>query len=346
MQAVAKVKREVGVEVIEVEPDPIPVDGALLRMKSASICGSDLGFYNFTAAFQKFARIPVIMGHEFAGEIEAVGKEVKGFNPGDRVVSESVVYCGFCRHCMRGKTNICKNFTLFGMHRNGGFAEKVSVDPRLLHRIPEGVSFLEAGIVEPLTVAINGIGQIRDIGLDQTAVVVGPGPIGLLSAEVLRLRGVGDITVVGVGADGHRLKLASEKLGYKTINWEAENATEAVYSRTDGYGADFVVVTAASASALKSAMPLVSKGGQLVLLGIIPDEVSLALADMVRKEVSILGSYAARGVHYEQALAVLREKKVRANEIVTDTFRLDQAKEAFQVALSKSGCKVQFHAND
>jgi len=343
MKAVAKTKREAGIEVIETRPDPISDDGVQLSMRSASICGSDLGFYKFTAAFQSFAKIPVIMGHEFAGEVKQIGKNVRGFAPGDRVVSESVIYCGSCRYCRSGMTNICKNFTVFGMQRNGGFSEEVSVYPNLLHRVPDAVSFQEAGIVEPLTVAINGTEQIPEIGVGKSAIVVGPGPIGLLSAEVLRLRGVTDITVMGLSVDRSRLELAA-KLGFRAMDWEKENPRESLMSVTDGYGADIIVVTSASSQGLKSALPLVAKGGQVVLVGIIPEEVSLPVADLVRRQVAVLGSYGSRWEHYEQAIAVLAQHKVRAESIITHKFALDEADEAFEAAMSKVGCKVQFRA--
>ncbi len=342
MKAVAKVKREPGLEVIETEPDSIGNGEILLHMKAASICGSDLGFYNFTAAYQKFAKVPVIMGHEFAGEIAAVGKEVSDFHLGERVVCESIISCGRCRYCRMGVTNICQNFTVFGMHRNGAFAEYVSVSPRLLHRLPESISFLEAGVVEPLSVVINGIDDVATVSEGQKAVVIGPGPLGLFSAEVLKWKGVSEITVVGINIDEYRLEVTRNKLGYRTINWEKENAEEIVRSITDGYGADIVVVTAGAPSALRSAVPLVSKGGQLLILGIFPDEVPLPVSEFVRRQVSVLGSYASRWVHYEQAIALLKAKKVNAGAIVTHRFPLESAHEAFEMAKAKTGCKVQF----
>jgi L-iditol 2-dehydrogenase len=342
LKAVAKVKREPGLEVIDAEPDKINDDEVLLHMKSASICGSDLGFYNFTAAYQKFAKVPVIMGHEFAGEVSAVGTGVSDFSVGERVVCESIINCGKCRYCRMGITNICQNFTVFGMHRNGAFAEYVSVSPRLLHKIPESVSYLEAGVVEPLSVVINAIDDVATVSEGQKAVVVGPGPLGLFSAEVLKWKGVSDIAVIGIDIDEYRLEVTRNRLGYRTINSEKENAEEIVKSMTDGYGADIVVVTAGAVPALRSAVPLVSKGGQLLVLGIFPEEVPLPVSDFVRRQVSLMGSYASRWVHYEQAIALLKSKKVNAEVIVTHKFPLERAHEAFEMAKAKTGCKIQF----
>ena len=311
-------------------------------MKSASICGSDLGFYNFTPAYQRFAKVPVVMGHEFAGEVTKIGKNVKGFSEGDRVSAESVIYCGVCKHCKSGLTNICQNFTVFGMQRNGGFSEYVTLDPKFLHRLPSEVSFVEAGIIEPLSVIVNSLDDVAEVKVGGSAAVIGPGPLGLFSAEVLRSKGVEDILIVGVGIDSFRLGIARNRLGYEVLNSEETNPEEEVRRRTDGYGCDVVVVTAGSPAALRSAIPLTSKGGQIIVIGIFPEDVSIAASDIVRRQIALKGSYGSSWKHYEQAISMLRLNKIRAEEIVTHRFSLDQANEAFQMAKSKTGCKIQF----
>jgi L-iditol 2-dehydrogenase len=345
LKAVAKTRREPGLEIIEVESDKIGNTEVLLRMRSASICGSDLGFYNYTAAYQKFAKVPTIMGHEFAGEISEVGRDVKDFGPGDRVSAESVLYCGKCKFCRSGQTNICQNFTVFGMHRNGGFAEYVSVDQRYLHRIPPDVTFLEAGVVEPLSVVVNALEDVAaPVRAGDNACVIGPGPLGLFSAELLRSKGVRDILVVGIGIDEFRLELARDKLGQITLNSEESDLIEKKNSMTDGYGFDSIIVSAGSPAALKSAVSLASKGGQIIVLGIFPEEVPIAVSDLVRRQVSLRGSYGSAWKHYEEAIRLLKHKTVRADSIVSHQFSLEQGDEAFQMAKAKTGSKVQFKA--
>ena len=344
MKAIAKVRRERGIEVIDVPPDKITDNEVLVKMRSASVCGSDLGLYDFSSPYQKFTKVPIILGHEFSGEIVELGKKVSGYTIGQRVSSESVIYCDECRFCKIGMTNICQNFEVFGVHKNGGFAEFVSVDPKLLHNIPHEITCLEAGIVEPLSIAVNAVDDIADVRSGQCVSIIGPGPIGLLCAEVLSLKGVNNIFVLGLGVDTLRLEIARDKLGYRTINVEQEDPQETIMDATKGYGCELVIVAAGAAAALRSGLSLVSKGGQVVVLAIFPEEVPIPLTDLVRRQVSVTGSYASRWIHYEQAISLLRKKKVRADAIVTHRFELDQAERAFEIARSKVGCKVQFYA--
>jgi L-iditol 2-dehydrogenase len=342
MKAIAKTKREPGIEVIDAPEEVFTDDQVLLKMRSASICGSDLGFYDFLPSYQRFAKIPVIMGHEFAGEIARIGKNVSGFTEGERVSCESVLYCGKCKYCRSGMTNICQNFTVFGMQRNGGFAEYVAVDPKFLHKIPSGVSFLQAGVIEPLSVVVNALDDVGNSRLGQFAAIIGPGPLGLLSAEVLKARGISRQLVIGVSVDSIRLEIARNKLGLDAINSDETNPADAQKSMTEGYGFDIVVVAAGAPAALKSASTLVAKGGQIIIIGIPHEEVPIQAADLVRKQVSMKGSYGSSWKHYEIAISLLLEGKTRVEEIVTHRFHLEEADEAFETARSKAGCKVQF----
>jgi L-iditol 2-dehydrogenase len=343
MKAVAKTRREPGLDIIDTDPDKINENEILLRMRSASVCGSDLGFYNYTPAYQKFAKVPTIMGHEFAGEIAEVGSAVTEFSAGDRVSVESVLYCGKCKFCRRGETNICQNFTVFGMHRNGAFAEYVSVDQKYLHRLPNEVSMLEAGVAEPLSVIVNAFEDVSaPIRSDSTACIIGPGPLGLFSAEILQAKGVRDLLIMGIGIDEYRLDLANKKLSYETLNTESEDPSERKNSMTDGYGFDTVIVAAGASAALRSAIPLVSKGGQVVVIGIFPEDVSIAASDLVRRQISLRGSYGSAWKHYEEAIRLLKQKLVRADVIVSHQFELERGEEAFQMAKAKTASKVQF----
>jgi len=339
MRAIIKTRPEPGVDVGEV---PVPRIGAhevLLEVKAASICGSDLGIYDYTPAYHQM-KLPVILGHEFSGRIAEVGSEVKGFDVSERVLSQSVVSCGTCSYCRDGMDNLCEDSRLFGIHRDGGFAEYVAVPFRLLHRVPERLSFEEAALVEPLSNAIHFVGDITNVKTGDLAVVLGVGPIGLLSAQLFRLGGA-EVLITGVSVDTERFKIA-ERLGLETVNVDEEDPVEIVLNGTNGEGADVAYVAVGAASAMVQALELVKKRGQVTVVGIFPGTVEVPLTRLVRREIVVKGAYDARRQNFEQAIKMMEDEAVNAADLITHKFPLEGADEAFEVAKSKVGCKVLF----
>ena len=188
MKAVVKSRPEPGVEVMDIPIPEVADDEVLIKVKAAAICGSDLGIYNYTPAYIGM-RLPVVMGHEFAGEVAETGTLVEGYTAGDRVLSESVKACGGCGFCRQGMSNLCDGSTLFGIHTDGGFAEYVAVPYKLLHRMPPGMSYEEAALVEPLSNAVHFVNDVTPFRSGDLVVVQGCGPIGLFSAQLFSLGG-------------------------------------------------------------------------------------------------------------------------------------------------------------
>ena len=231
MKAIMKTKPMLGVEVQDIpRPEPKP-DEVLIKVKSAAICGSDLGIYHYTPAYSKM-KLPVVLGHEFSGEITEKGTEVKGFKAGDRVLAESVKSCGVCSFCKSGMSNLCDQSTLFGINTDGGFAEYVTVPYKLLHRVPDAMSYDQAALVEPLSNAVHFVRDITQFRIDDYVVVQGCGPIGLFSGQLFKLGGA-RVLVTGLSVDKKRFEIA-EKLGLETLNIEEENLEDRVMADTDG----------------------------------------------------------------------------------------------------------------
>jgi L-iditol 2-dehydrogenase len=339
LKAVVKARPEPGVEVWEVN---VPVAGqgeVLVRVRVASICGSDLGIYDFTPAYSGMA-LPVVMGHEFSGVVEAVGEGVEGYAVGDRVLSRSVVSCGECRFCIAGMDNLCASSSLFGIHQDGGFAEYISVPRGLLYPIPGGMSFEEAALVEPLSNAVHFVNDLTPVEPGDLAVVLGIGPIGLFSAQLLRLAGA-EVLVTGISVDYERFKIA-EKLGLETINVDEEDPVELVMKRTSGSGADVAFVAVGAPSAVHQAVRLVRKRGHVTVVGIFPQEVPVPMTTVVRREITLAGAYDARAENFEESIDLIESGRIKAAELVTHRFSLEDAEQAFEVAKSKAGCKVLF----
>jgi len=339
LKAVVKSRPEPGVEVVDLPVPEVGVGEVLIRVRAAAICGSDLGIYYYTLAYSEM-KLPVVMGHEFAGEIAEVGSEVEGYSVGDRVLSESVKACGSCRYCLEGMSNLCEGSTLFGIHTDGGFAEYVAVPHELLHRVPEGMSFEEAAVVEPLSNALHFVKDITPISPGDLAVVQGIGPIGLFSAQLFRLAGA-RVLLTGIGVDTERFKIA-EGLGFEAVNVEEEDLVEKIMDMTGGSGADIAFVAVGAASALRQAVQLVRKRGHVTVVGIFPGDVELPMTRIVRREITLAGAYDARPVNFPESIGLLKSGAVNARDIITHRFSLDKAEEAFGVAISKKGGKVLF----
>ncbi|MCW3989592.1 MAG: alcohol dehydrogenase catalytic domain-containing protein [Candidatus Bathyarchaeota archaeon] len=339
MKAVVKARPEPGVEVREVETPATGPGDVLIRVKAASICGSDLGIYDFTPAYSGMA-LPVVMGHEFSGVVEAIGEGVGDFAVGDRVLSRSVVSCGECRFCLEGMDNLCESSSLFGIHQDGGFAEYVSVPQGLLYPIPGGMSFEEAALVEPLSNAVHFVNDLTPVEPGDLAVVLGIGPIGLFSAQLLRLAGA-EVLVTGISMDTERFKIA-DKLGLEAVNVDDVDPVELVMERTSGRGADVAFVAVGAPSAVHQAVRLVRKRGHVTIVGIFPGDVAVPMTTVVRREITLAGAYDARAENFEASIELIESGRVEAAELATHRFPLEEAERAFEVARSKAGCKVLF----
>jgi L-iditol 2-dehydrogenase len=337
-----KTKPMPGVEVREI-PRPVPREyEVLIKVRSAAICGSDLGIYHYTSAYSKM-KLPVVLGHEFSGEIIETGNDVVGFKTGDRVLSESVKACGVCEFCKQGMSNLCDASTLFGIHVDGGFAEYVTVPYKLLHRIPDNMSYDQAALVEPLSNALHFVRDITTFRIDDYVVVLGCGPIGLFSAQLFK-RGGAKVLVTGLNQDERRFQIA-EKLGIDTLNIEKKSLEDRVMKDTRGRGADIAFVAVGAPPAVKQATQIIKKRGLITVVGIFGKEVSLDMTWVVRRELMIHGAYDAKPVNFPQSIDLISRGLIDVDSVLTHKLSLDEAEKGFKVAIEKTGGKVVFNPN-
>jgi L-iditol 2-dehydrogenase len=339
LKAVVKARREPGVEVREMDAPVAGPGEVLVRVRVAAICGSDLGIYDFTPAYSGMT-LPVVMGHEFSGVAEAIGEGVKAHSVGDRVLSRSVVSCGECRFCVAGMDNLCESSSLFGIHQDGGFAEYISVPQGLLYPIPKGMSFEEAALVEPLSNAVHFVNDMTPVEPGDLAVILGIGPIGLFSAQLLRLAGA-DVLMTGIRVDTERFKIA-EKLELEAVNVDEVDPVELVMERTSWRGADVAFIAVGAPSTVHQAVRLVRKRGHVTVVGIFPGDVSVPMTTVVRREITLAGAYDARAPNFQEAISLMNSGRIKASDLATHRFPLEEAERAFEVAKSKTGCKVLF----
>ena len=338
MRAVVKeAAREGAIHVREVErPTPGPGQ-VLIEVKAASVCGSDLHIWHWEPAYQPIMKLPTVLGHEFVGLVAELGPGVDGLRLGERVVSESISTCGQCRQCRRGRTSICDSFYCLGVHGDGGMAEFALTEARLLHRLPDELPFEEATTIEPLSVATHAVVERSGIRPGDLALVFGPGPIGLLAAQVARTAGA-QVVVAGVEADQAVRLAAAEQLGLGTINLDREDVPGGLRRLTGRDRADVALECAGAGAALRTALDSVVKGGTIVLVALYPGPIELDPSWAVRRELNIHATYAANWIDFERSIAFLRSGAVDVKPLV-NTYPLDQAERAFKDALERQTLK-------
>jgi L-iditol 2-dehydrogenase len=315
-------------EVVDL-PTPTPGPGeVLVQVAACGICGSDVHGYDGSTG----RRIPpVVMGHEAAGAIAAVGPEVSGFAVGDRVTFDSTVYCGACDYCAKGEVNLCNNRQVIGVscaefRRAGAFAEYVIIPARIVYRLPEALSFAEAAMLEAVSVALHGV-RVSELEGGETALVIGAGMIGLLLLQAARVAGCSRVFVADI--DATRLKLAADLGADETVQASGAGLLQEVLRLTDGRGVDVVFEAVGRNETVTGAIDCVRKGGKVALVGNIAPEVSLPLQKVVSRQIRLQGSCASSG-EYPEAIALISSGKIRVGQLITAVAPLGDGPSWFQ----------------
>jgi L-iditol 2-dehydrogenase len=309
-------------------PAPTPAaDEVLIRVAACGICGSDVHGYDGSSG----RRIPpIVMGHEAAGTIAAIGKNVTNFKEGDRITFDSTIYCGACANCARGDVNLCDNRQVLGVscgdyRRAGAFAEFVAVPARIVYRLPETLSFEEAAMLEAVSVALHAVSLVP-IAPNSTALVVGAGTIGLLVMQALRAAGCSRVFISDV--DPTRLKLAEDLGATATLSAGAE-LTQQLLQLTSGTGVDVAVEAVGINATISAAIDSVRKGGSVVLVGNVSPEVTLPLQKVVTRQLRLQGSCASAG-EYPRAIELMNRGAIRVKPLITAIAPLEEGARWFE----------------
>ncbi|MBI5958761.1 MAG: galactitol-1-phosphate 5-dehydrogenase [Chloroflexi bacterium] len=312
----------------DVSEPAIGPDDVLIQVKATGICGSDIhGMDGSTGR-----RIPpIIMGHESAGVIAHVGENATGWQVGDRVTLDSTVYCGACYYCQRGEINLCDNRRVLGVscsdyRQHGAFAEFVSVPHRILYRLPDGLTFTQAAMTEPVSIAVHAVKR-TPLPPNCTAVVVGTGMIGLLVVQALRQAGCD--TVIAIDRDPNRLTLAVELGADVGLQSDHDDVMGRVAEMTGGRGADVAFEVVGITATLQWAVQLLRKGGQLTLVGNLSPTVDLPLQTVVTRELTLNGSCASRG-EYADCLNMIAQGEINVNALISAVAPLSEGASWFK----------------
>lgn len=300
---------------------PMPVRGAheaLIKVKSAGICGSDIGAYRGTNPLVTYPRI---IGHEVAGEIIEIDPDnERGLKAGDRVIVDPYLYCGHCYPCSIHRTNCCTDLKVLGVHVEGGMAEYVTHLDNMLWKLPDDMDWDLAPIAEPLTIALHGIHR-GELKAGEHVAIIGAGPIGLLAAMAAMAY---HAVPVMIDIVDERLMLAREIGVPYTINPAKENAEEMILKYTDGRKAELVMECSGSNAAVRNALDYVANAGRITLTGWPKKETPTPTDVITKKEVDIRGARTSAN-EFEEAIDLIYHNKVDARRILTCTASMDQA---------------------
>jgi L-iditol 2-dehydrogenase len=325
-------------------PEPEAGPGEVkIRVRNCSTCGTDVKISKFG---HHHIHPPRVMGHEIAGEIVQVGEGVDGWSTGDRVQVIAAIPCGECAECERGRMTICPNQVSMGYHFEGGFAQYMVVPREVLkvdglNRIPDGVSFAEASVAEPLACALNAQNLAR-VGEGDDVVVIGSGPIGCLHVRLARARGAARVFLVELSRQ--RLEMAADLVKPDAAICAGEvDPIEEVLRLTDGRGADVIITAAASGKAQEQAIQMAARQGRISFFGGLPKDDPTITCDsnlVHYRELMIVGANGSSPAHNAEALNLVASGAVPVADLITHRLPLESAIDAFGIVARGEAIKV------
>lgn len=336
--------------VLDIAEAPVPEPGrneVLARVRSVSICGTDAHLIN--GDYPNFwpPRFPFTPGHEWAGEIVALGEGAGDLDwkVGDRVAGTSHNACGACQQCVEGRYNLCENYGKPGLHAQYGHnAQGVNAtyavhDVKCIFKLPDSMSFDEGALADPASIALH-VARRGNIEAGDTVAVVGAGAVGLLAADAALICGAARVVVVG---RGHRLERAAG-LGFDTVDTLAGDPVEGVRTMAEGLGADVVLECAGVPETLGWSMQMLRRGGRCAMVGIPTQEVVLDCQPLVLDELELVGSRASAG-EMRRVLPFIAEGRIRAKELITHHFPLERYDEALATFNDRSSGAIKIIVN-
>ena len=336
MRALVKSKSEPGLWLEDV-PEPVPgINDVLIRVRRAGICGTDLHIYNWDEWARKTIPVPMVIGHEFAGEIVAVGSNVNDFHAGDIVSGEGHVVCGRCRNCLAGRRHLCAHTMGVGVNRPGAFAEYISVPMTNVWRHREGIDLDVAAIFDPLGNAVHTALSFPVLGED--VLITGAGPIGIMAAAVVRHAAARYVVITD--KNPYRLELA-RKMGVTRAVDTAETPLDQLQKELGMQeGFDVGLEMSGNASAFREMIANLSHGGKIAMLGIPSKDMTIDWNAVVLNMLSIKGIYGREMYETWYKMTVMIESGLDIGRVITHRFPYTEFEKAFEVMRSGNSGKV------
>ncbi len=339
MLALMKAKPEKGITLTETDK-PVITDGEMLvRVHACGICGSDVHAYQWGGGYEWMEKhMPVTMGHEASGVVEEIGKDVTEFAIGDKVVCFPVEGCGECDVCKAGLTAICPSLVLGGYHKNGTFAKYVAIKPAGCVKLADDANLDVAALTEPLAIAQRAVSKAAPL-LGKKVAIFGAGVIGM-SATYFASVEHADVWVFAKSHDMPKSKAAKIFGAIEMINVDEVNTAEKTKEITNGQGFDYIFDCSGSPYVIKNAFPLLKGSGSVVTTGIYPSDITLDLNTMIRKEKSVITTYAYTTQSFEKIAHLTQTQPGLFENLITGVFPISEGLEAFEHAVRGDTIKV------
>ena len=327
---------DVRIEEMEV---PVPKDDeALIKIRAVGVCGSDVHFYEVGRIGDFVVREPLILGHECAGEVIEIGRNVKTLKPGDKVSIEAGVPCRKCSFCRIGRYNLCADVVFFGTPPfHGAFREYVAHPEDFLFKLPDNMSFEEGAMIEPLAVGVYAA-ERGGVNVRNTVAILGSGPIGLMTLQAVRARGATDVVITDL--EPFRLNLAKKLGASLTINAKEDDPVQSILEYTNG-GADVVLEAIGIPETIQQSIKIARPGAVIVWIGMpTVDDISIRVVEAICKDVDIRGIFRYANA-YEPAIRLVGAGKIDVKSMITTSFNLDQVQEALEYPGKHPGTSIK-----
>ncbi|MGB2150341.1 MAG: L-threonine 3-dehydrogenase [Cobetia amphilecti] len=336
MKALAKLKAEPGIWMTETAVPEIGHNDVLIKIRKTAICGTDMHIYQWDEWSQATVPVPMVTGHEYAGEIVALGSEVRGYEIGDRVSGEGHITCGHCRNCRAGRRHLCRNTEGVGVNRPGAFAEYLALPAYNLFKLPDEISDDLAAIFDPFGNAVHTALAFDVVGED--VLITGAGPIGIMAAAVIRHIGARHVVITDV--NDYRLALAEQMGATRTVNVSRESLKEVMAELDMHEGFDVVLEMSGVPSAVEQMLDVINHGGKIAMLGIPPDEMAIDWTKVIFKGLTIKGIYGREMFETWYKMASLIQSGLDLSPIITHRLGVEDFQQGFEIMGSGQSGKV------
>lgn len=336
MKSLVKAKAEKGIWLQDTPKPEIGHNDLLIKIRKTAICGTDMHIYNWDEWSQNTIPVPMVVGHEYVGEVVGMGQEVKGFNVGDRVSGEGHITCGHCRNCRAGRVHLCRNTEGVGVNRPGAFAEYLVIPAFNAFKIPDNISDDLASIFDPFGNAVHTALSFDLVGED--VLITGAGPIGIMAAAVAKHVGARHVVVTDINP--YRLELAKKMGATRAVDVSKEDLKDVMNDLGMTEGFDVGLEMSGVPVAFRDMLNKMNHGGKIAMLGIPPQDVAIDWNQVIFKGLVIKGIYGREMFETWYKMASLLQSGLDLSPIITHTFSIDDFQKGFDTMGSGQSGKV------